>query len=324
MIFYYAAGGGLGHLTRARAVIHTLPQSEPVTILTASPFADDRRVVGDAKIIKIPQAFATDRRGYQDWLQALFAKHQPSEIFLDAFPAGLFGEFCNFPFPVSTRLIHVARLLRWEEYGKQLHGSLPQFDVTYELEPLAPVHEQFLRQQSKAFQTLLLEDPPHELTGTVKELAVRIMRPSVKEYTLINRQQAIHKPIWLIVHAGSNDETQELIAYAQEMSRIERVTPRLILISPQRSAIFDHPILADRQTPLPRLQTPDSRLQTSSLEHFDFYPAAAFFPLAERIVTACGFNACRQMDSYREKHRFLPFARRFDDQFRRAAYRRTA
>jgi len=40
MIVCYANGGGLGHLTRIRAYLHTTGWDGPVTILTGSPFAD--------------------------------------------------------------------------------------------------------------------------------------------------------------------------------------------------------------------------------------------------------------------------------------------
>jgi len=45
VIVYYAIGGGLGHLVRARAVLHTLGVADAV-LVTASPFAKDARVTG--------------------------------------------------------------------------------------------------------------------------------------------------------------------------------------------------------------------------------------------------------------------------------------
>src|SRR5262249_19727152 len=45
VILYSALGGGLGHLARARKVLAALGLA--ATILTASPFAGDARVVGD-------------------------------------------------------------------------------------------------------------------------------------------------------------------------------------------------------------------------------------------------------------------------------------
>ena len=53
--------------------------------------------------------------------------------------------------------------------------------------------------------------------------------------------------------------------------------------------------------------------------HVDVYPAWPLFPLAERIVTAAGCNAVRQLAELRDRHHLLPFARRFDDQFQKSA-----
>jgi hypothetical protein len=49
------------------------------------------------------------------------------------------------------------------------------------------------------------------------------------------------------------------------------------------------------------------------------YPARAYFPHADRIVTAAGFNAMRETEPMRERHRFVPYPRPLDDQFGRAA-----
>ena len=54
----------------------------------------------------------------------------------------------------------------------------------------------------------------------------------------------------------------------------------------------------------------------------DLFPASYLFESAEQIVSACGFNIMRQTETFKEKHQFLPFWRRFDDQFLRASRRR--
>jgi hypothetical protein len=253
--------------------------------------------------------------GYRVWLGEVFARHQPAEIYIDSFPAGLLGEFCDFEFPAASRLFHLARLLRWQTYAKLLRGRLPQFTAAYRLEPLTAEHEDYLQTQAAEVRSLELTDPPHELNEEVKQAAVAIMRSSVVEL-LVRHPQASglplsRRPIWLIVHSGSEAETAELIAYAAEMSHMESIEARLILIAPKA------------QTPDSRLPAPDSGLPTG-VERFDFYPAAALFPIADRIITGCGFNSMRQTENYREKHRFIPFSRRFDNQFLRARRRQTA
>ncbi|WP_197688144.1 MULTISPECIES: hypothetical protein [unclassified Actinoplanes] len=101
---------------------------------------------------------------------------------------------------------------------------------------------------------------------------------------------------WLIAHAGPLEETTQLLAYARECAALENVQPRLLLAAPSRPA------------PLP-----------ADVDHIDDYPVWPLFASAARVFTAAGFNAVRQMAPWRHRHRILPFARRWDDQFARAA-----
>jgi hypothetical protein len=304
MIFYYAVGGGFGHLTRARAVLHTLGLTERVTILTASPWASDKRIVGESTIIKIPQDFLSDIERYRNWLYEIFEKSRPTKIFLDCFPCGLAGEFCRFDFPKSAALFHSARGLRWAEYEKVINGTTPIFSATYVIEPLATEQESYLQLHSEEIAWLNLIDPPPRLSDKENDF-VQTLR---ENFCLPPR------PCWLVIHSGSPEEVAELLAYAREMSEQERINPRIILIAPEKMELSK---LETRNG----LQTPDSGFQTA-VEQVDFYPASALLPFADRIITACGFNMMRQTERYRDKHRFLPFARRFDNQFLRAARRR--
>ncbi len=101
---------------------------------------------------------------------------------------------------------------------------------------------------------------------------------------------------WLIVHTGPGEEILELVGYARDTARLEGVRPRLTLVSPHRP-----PGLA------------------ADVAHLDVYPAWPLFDRAERIITAAGCNAVRQAAPWRDRHRVVPFPRRYDDQFARAA-----
>lgn len=103
------------------------------------------------------------------------------------------------------------------------------------------------------------------------------------------------EPFWLIVHSGPHAEVSELVAYADEIRSMEGVAVPLWLAS------LEPPVH------LP----PGTRM-------LDAYPAAAYFPHAQRIFSAAGFNVMRQTAPYRDKHAVLPMPRRFDDQFERA------
>ena len=273
MIVCYANGGGLGHLTRIRAYLHTVAPDEPVTILTGSPFAADPRVTGGHPVRSAPGGL--DRDGLTRWLAAALAELSPAELVLDAFPAGLAGELTARGIPATTRVVHLARLLRWDAYRELLPSEPPRFDRTYLVEPVTAEHEAYLRSASGSVTSLELLEPP------APEAAVA--------------------GGWLIVHSGPEPEIVELVEYAREMAALEGVRPRLTLVSPAR---------------------PDGL--PPGVAHRDAYPAWPLFSSAERIVSAAGCNIVRQLARWPERHRMMPFPRRFDDQYTRAARVRAA
>jgi hypothetical protein len=282
MILYYAMGGGLGHLTRARAVLHTLGVEDRAQILTASRFADDPRVTGSVPVVKAPRVYVGGMAAYVAWLRELFDKFRPEELYLDTFPAGINGELCDFP-PVREMPVHyVARLMRWDEYERLLKGEPPRLANAYVLEPLDRRHAQFIERQGGRSRTLVLRDPPCE--------------PHRPACEMLGGLGGDGRPLWLIVHSGPAQEVSALISYAEELREVERVDARLALIAQRVPAGVP-----------------------SEVTLVDCYPASLLFPLADRVISACGFNVMRQMRGRDGKHRFIPFARRFDDQFRRAA-----
>ena len=137
MISYYANGGGLGHLTRARAFLHTLALDEPscvrdAVIVADSPFAGDRRVVGDIPVT------TTVPKG---------------DLILDTFPAGLFGEI------EGGVVDYVARYVRWDRYT--LPPNPPRIARAYILEPLHPDQDRYIRAHAETvIEDFELHDPP--------------------------------------------------------------------------------------------------------------------------------------------------------------------
>ncbi|GAA1640515.1 hypothetical protein [Actinoplanes couchii] len=258
MIVCYAQGGGLGHLTRIRAYLHTVHADEPATILSTSPFAADPRILGPHRLL--PAAALGDLR--------------PSVLVVDAFPAGLSGDLTADRIPAGTTTVHLARLLRWDAYRPLLPANPIRFDRTWLIEDLAPAHRASL---TGAIAPLTLVDPP---------------APALP---------ALPPGSWLVLHSGPASEINDLLSYARDCAAAENAHPRLILVSPQ---------------PPPGLP--------ADVEHVDAYPARSLFASADRIVTAAGFNAVRQTGPWRAKHLMLPFPRRWDDQFARAALARAA
>ncbi|WP_436531380.1 hypothetical protein [Actinoplanes sp. HUAS TT8] len=252
MIVCYAQGGGLGHLTRIRAYLHTVHGDTPSVVVTDSPFGADPRVLGP-------------HHSFSGSLPAALREFRPETLVVDAFPAGVNGELSGLALPSSIRTVHLARLLRWEDY-RPLMGTT-RFDETWTLEELSDGHRAHLSEISGSVAPLELVDPPAEAGGA--------------------------HGAWLIPHTGPPAEIEELIAYARECATLENRHPRLLVAAPHRPPV--------------------------GVDNVDVYPVWPLFAEAERVISAAGFNVVRQMLPWRAKHRMLPFPRRWDDQFTRAA-----
>ncbi len=272
MLLYYAMGGGLGHLTRARAFLHTTGLDGEAALFTSSRFADDPRVTGGLRVVRVPGDLDGDRDGLRAFLERRISDLGVRRLVVDALPAGILGELAEFRPPTGLELWHVARLLRWERYAADASARLPRFDVTYELEELHEDHGHALEASSCEVRRLELVDPP--TTGP----------------------EPIEPPYVLVVHSGPDEETSDLVACARELPRTGNGQARIVLASPARPG--DLP---------------------PEVTWLDAFPATGLFARAERIVTAAGFNAVRQSAPFRAKRFLVPYPRRFDDQFTRAA-----
>ncbi|HEV2720003.1 MAG TPA: hypothetical protein VG323_08295 [Thermoanaerobaculia bacterium] len=209
--------------------------------------------IDDAVIVaSVRDERVTGRYPVVDSLRGL----EPERIIADAFPLGLFGELAEAGVPLD----YVARLLRWDEYRRCVPHPLPRFGTTYVVEPV--------RHEVPCEQTIELD-----LHG--------------------DRQECLSStfPYWLVVHSGPEQEVRDLVAYAEELQRIERDTTPIVVVSQCGIGI-------------------------------DVVPASSLFAGAARIISAAGFNVMLETEPYRDKHHVVPMPRRFDDQFARAARRR--
>jgi hypothetical protein len=111
------------------------------------------------------------------------------------------------------------------------------------------------------------------------------------------------EPYWLVVHSGPEEEVRELIAHAAELMKLATEPPQQILVATRCN-----------------VELPAGFSVT------DVYPASQLFPAASRIISAAGFNVMLETepwaDKHPDKHEVVPFPRRFDDQYTRAARRR--
>ena len=160
-------------------------------------------------------------------------------IFIDTFPAGIFGELSGVAELRPIPLIHIARLLRWREYSRAVEGFSLRFDRTYLVEDLDVGHQEFLRRHSDALESLRLTDPPEPPTPALDQA--------------VHRLTAEPRP-WLIVHSGSDDRTRGTDCVCHRAA-VEQVTASVVLLSPRRPSR------------LPR-----------EIAYLDFYPAWALFP----------------------------------------------
>ncbi len=277
---YYALGGGLGHITRALALLSQW--GVRAKLLTRSTPAGFPVMSAGLDLLPVPDPVAAQAVDFGPWLQGELHRLRPHTLYLDSFPAGLFGELCGMPLPAGMRIHHLARLLRWDAYRPLLRPAAPRLHQVDVLEPLAPEHQAWLDGQAERIRGLEVREP-------VLETDARVVR----------HFSALTRPCWLVVHAGPDGEIGELLGYAREQARLEGARPSLVLIAPEYGGGLD-----------------PGELRLAC------YPAAPLFPLADRIISACGFNTMRQTRAHRERHRFLPMPRRFDDQFARAALRR--
>jgi len=280
MILYYAFGGGLGHLTRANALMYTfgyLP--EKLYILTSSNFAN--LIFQEKNIIKLPDELYLNPKELGAKIESIIIEYKIDIFFIDSFPSGINGELNNFKIS-NCEIRYIARLLNWENYLPYICDFNISFDSTFIIEKLDDSQLSFILNNSKRHQYIDLKYHPSKNLEKVKQILPKT-----------------ELPIWLIVHSGNQDEMNQLCSYAYDLAEYEKLNPAYLIIS----------------------QT-DDKTEFSSGLFLKYYPASDFFPFVDKIFTACGFNSMNQTKQYAYKHHFIPFKRRFDDQYTRAKNRK--
>lgn len=286
MILYYALGGGLGHLTRSLSLINDLklPLSSTILLRGAS-YAQTSHIPLEIKTLQVPKCLENDLPQYQNWLKEKLQEFHIQEVYLDAFPRGILGEW-NFLNP-SLRFFYIARFLKWKVYMPLIQDTSWKFTKTFVVEDVEESHQHFIQEQSQTWE-------PIQIHGSAPPI-------SKESQALIKTWQSSERPNWLIVHAGSAEETENLWLFAQDCSKMEGGNPYFWVLSPFKNLSF----------------------ASSSTRFIHLYPASPLFPYADRIISACGFNTMAQTKNFYQKHLFMPFPRKYDDQFRRARLRKS-
>lgn len=273
-VAYYAMGGGLGHLVRARAVLATLGLETEGHVLSNSVHARDARVLGPLTTHQPPSEYDNHPESLARWVERKLHELDTGTLFVDVFPGGLLGELTRPLWKRNTRLCYVGRLLRWQIYRARLRANLPRFDHAYLVETLHPDHHAEIASVCGQVEDLPLNDP----------LSQAAPRPPLPDNT------------WVVLHSGPPAEVAELVAYGRDIQASEGIEAELRVVGPTNTLAAD--VLPE-------------------------FPAAGYFQQATRVITACGFNVMRQSVGALARHHFMPFERPLDDQYTRAARRRS-
>jgi UDP:flavonoid glycosyltransferase YjiC (YdhE family) len=109
----------------------------------------------------------------------------------------------------------------------------------------------------------------------------------------------VPEPYSLVVHSGPAAEVLELIDHCRTVRALDGTDERIVVVTGASIVLPD------------------------DVERLDRFPASPLFSAATRIVSAAGFNVILESEPWRHKHHVVPFDRRFDDQYLRAARRRS-
>lgn len=212
MIVVYAMGGGLGHLARARRVLEALgAPGERAVVITASPMAGAMRFDPDTELLAAPR----DRARFPAWLRDRLRALAPHTVVVDAFPLGLLGELADPSILPDARLVHVARLLRWDAYRTACPGTPRRYDATFAVESLTPPHAAFLHAHSRRVERLSLASR-----------APVALEPGAP---------------WLVSHSGPDEEIEQLRAFAESEAMRCSERARIVVRSPRHAAVHDGP-----------------------------------------------------------------------------------
>ncbi|TAF67672.1 MAG: hypothetical protein EAZ55_01235 [Cytophagales bacterium] len=164
MILYCANGGGLGHLTRAVAVLQSLKISpNNAFLLTASPHQNYFQQYYPT--LSIPTQLDKNLPLYQQWLNDIITKYTIKTLLLDVFPTGILGEWSAEKYPSSLQYELITRLLNWQRYKKDLpiNTKSPIYQNTYLTEPLSNDYMSYLGKQSQNIRLLTLQYPQENI-----------------------------------------------------------------------------------------------------------------------------------------------------------------
>ncbi|MEM6526572.1 MAG: hypothetical protein AAF693_22460 [Bacteroidota bacterium] len=208
MIAFYAMGGGLGHLSRIRAFIHTYIVKGSYKVITANPAVF--RFFTNEQVLFIESDKETTRAELAQKIHSATRDLKFKNLYVDAFPGGILGELSDALIP-SERKHYLARRLIWKNYQPMLDGEIT-LDTIYHFEPLETDHQVFIQNRSQ-----------------------RIIEASLN-FSFLNSEKPpspkkLSQPLWLIVHSTHPEELKLLVDHAQDIAKLEQVHPHFVILS---------------------------------------------------------------------------------------------
>jgi len=280
VLLYYAIGGGLGHLCRARKVIEALAESQYQVVTAAPEMA--AHIFSPDHVVAVPTHWSDQPDLIMSLLKKTIAQEGVNHLLIDTFPNGVVGELDIERLQRLCRCSLVARYLDWDTYKVKLRHD-NQFYKIFVVDQLSAMQRHYY----------------HTVTANICNLSLTqcVAVDSVTGPPLPSG--VTPGEYWLVAHSAPESEVRELVAYAREVAFLEGLTPQF-LISTTVAIDFEE---AD-----------------CTVVHY--FPVSVLFGDAKRIVTAAGFNLMLETLPYAQKHIFLPFPRKYDDQFMRARERK--
>lgn len=229
MIAFYAMGGGLGHLTRVRAFIHTYQIPKPVKVITANRSVF--KFFTKEEVIFIKAEAATTRDKLSEKIHTAVVDFTFDHLFIDTFPCGILGELDNGLIQYHQKH-YLARRLIWKNY--EYNGSkVEDFNHVYRFEPLEAEHQEFINSRSK----MIIDARLDFFTARSKK------KSSVD-------MDSLTQPIWLIVHTTHQAELHMLVDHAKDIASIEQIEPKLVILSDVKIISPDSGVLLHDENPM--------------------------------------------------------------------------
>jgi hypothetical protein len=239
-VLYYAPGGGLGHLTRGLALLHTLGVRNARLLVGSIPIPD--LCMPGYSVICMQATTGADLNTHRSWLLDQIEAYTPGTLMVDTFPVGICGELTDLFTDSRFSLWYIARRLRWDRYVSAGLLSHREFDVTARTEPLDPAQQQWVEIMSRSVFDCPVTDPPVVPGGDVSRLESFIRTATTS--------------VWMLVHSGPLTECRELLEYARKVAFAHNEKPVYVFCS----AI--------------------DNLQIDGAEVFKVYPVWPLYPLA--------------------------------------------